>query len=140
MTTNKKQVWKTVALVAGIVLVVGAIVIIIYQQHKKKNEEETGDENPYVPTSKPHVASSGSSGSGTGGLNFTKDEIKQMQQWLLNLGYFGQNQVIIQAINGSGGIDGVIGSGFNKALNEAIRLGWVKDLKELYFTIQLQAK
>ncbi|MFN5983224.1 MAG: hypothetical protein ACK479_07155 [Fluviicola sp.] len=43
-----------------------------------------------------------------------------------------KNKTIIEAIEKSGGIDGKIGKGFNTALNEAVKIGIVSSIEDLY--------
>lgn len=136
MTPDKKRIWKTVAIVAGITLVLTSIVIIIYQQHKKK-KDETEDENPYVaakPSGASAVNSSSASSAGAVYTNgsYTKAEVERMQSWLFSVATIWHNNVIVDAIRNSGGIDGKMGNGFNKALTEAIRVKYVTNLQDLY--------
>jgi hypothetical protein len=55
-----------------------------------------------------------------------------MQSWLYSEGIKAQNQLILDSIMKTGGIDGVMGKGFNAALAEAIRAGIVDSLSDLY--------
>lgn len=142
MTPQDRPVWKTVALVAGITLLAAAITfaVVMYFRNRKTDD---GDENPYAKDTKPtgSAPSSGSSGSSSGsgssGSYYTADEIKKMQTYMIVRANMLQNHVILDAIYSTGGIDGKIGSGFNKALKEAIRVGVVKDLKDLYVKSQV---
>lgn len=127
MTTKSKKILKGVGITVVILLILGLGVMIYFKSTKSGDEDN--DDNPYT---KPRNTSSGS-GSGSGSTSvYTKDEIKGMQNWLMIRAMNADNQVIIQAIESTGGIDGIIGSGFRKAEAEAIRIGLIKDRASLY--------
>lgn len=124
MTPEKKQVVKVVALTAGIALIIAAIVIIIVVRKKKAQEE---DPMPYQPNYSPSKASSSASSP-----RYTTQEVERMQSYLFNMGAMAMNEYIVKRIRETGGIDGVIGDGFNDALKEAIKIGLVSSLNDLY--------
>lgn len=136
MTPENKKVVKIIALSVGIILVLTVITVLIVKQIQKGRDEEAsrisdgGDSAPSKP-------SSGSSGGGSststfGGRTFSKEEIEKMQSYLFNMGAMAMNDTIISAIRDTGGIDGRIGTGFKTAYNEAIRIGIIHSLEELY--------
>lgn len=126
MTAESKTIWKTVGITAGVILIIGAIVIIVIQRRKRNEELEDID---YAPEKSSGSSSSGSSVNNSG---FTTEEVKRMQSWLVKIATMWQNSVIVNAIQSTGGIDGKLGSGFNKALAEAIRVKYVTDIHDLY--------
>ncbi|MFN6077435.1 MAG: hypothetical protein ACK46Y_17910 [Fluviicola sp.] len=63
---------------------------------------------------------------------YEKQEIMRMQSWLVAKALSMKNKTIIEAIEKSGGIDGKIGKGFNTALNEAVKIGIVSSIEDLY--------
>lgn len=138
MTPENKKVLKIIAISAGIILILAVITILIVQQVKKRREEgeesgisDGGDSAP----SKPSTGTSSGGGSSTssfGGRTFSKAEIVKMQSYLMNMGAMAMNDKIVSAIRDSGGIDGKIGTGFKTAYNEAIRVGIIKNLDDLY--------
>lgn len=132
MTPETKQVWKAIALSAGILLVVTSIGIMVYRYFNKDDEPETNikvlDQTPDNPT--PSYTSSTSKGYNN--LNYSFADVERMQAWLVKIATLWQNNVILKAIRDSGGIDGKMGTGFNIALKEAIRVTYVKDLNDLY--------
>lgn len=125
MNAKQKKIVKVVGISAGVLLLIGGIVaLIIYKQRQK----ELADEPTFI-----------NNGSGsTGGSytptsqSYTPTEIERMQSWLVQVGLTYGNSVIVDAIRTTGGIDGKIGKGFNTALDEAIRKGYVKSLSDLY--------
>lgn len=141
MTPENKKVIKVIAISLGIAIIVTVATIIIIKQVQKsratKEAEEkdgvsdSGNPAPSKPTS---VSSSGggTSTSSFGGRTFTKDEIIKMQSYLMNMGAFHYNDLIYSSIRNSGGLDGKIGTGFKTAYNEAIRVGIIKNLDDLY--------
>lgn len=126
MTPENKQLLKAIGISAGIVLIVVSVSVIIYKSTKKEDEETDGL-NPYlIPSGTERTTTTSSK------TEYTKEEIKKMQGWLVSKAVLEQNTIIINAIRDTGGIDGVIGNGFHKALNEAIERKYVKDLNDLY--------
>lgn len=124
--------------ITGIVLGAGALVvggILIYRKFFKKDEIDYSDPQSYAPPS------SGSSGTGTSysqSSSYTKSEVKAMQTWLIKTATFKRNDTILEAIRTTGGIDGIMGSGFQTALREAIAKGYVYSLDDLYYRSQNQ--
>lgn len=135
MSEKTKKAWKIVGIVAGVLLLIGGTVGFFVWRNRNKDGDES-DENPYVTkntTSGASSSTSSSSGSGSSSSqSYSKEEIKKMQSWLLSRGIFHFNTTVINAIQSTGGIDGVIGPGFNKALAEAIKQGWVMGMLDLY--------
>lgn len=126
MKPEHKAVWRTIGITAGVLLILSGIVVIIVIQ-KKKREEQVND----TPTAAEQRSTTTSKPSTNG--KYTKEEVENMQSLLLNYGFMGYNQVIIKAIQDTGGIDGVIGDGFYTALNEAIKQGYFESLDQLYY-------
>ena len=137
MTPENKKVVKIIAVSVGIILVLSVITILIIKQVQKGREEREASRISDGGDSEPSKASLGSSGSGSststfGGRTFSKSEIQKMQGYLMNMGAFAYNDLIVRSIRDSGGIDGKIGTGFKTAYNEAIRIGIIHNLDELY--------
>ena len=129
MTPENKRILKIVGISVGIALVLTAISIGLYKYFHRNDENiETESDEPSQNNynqSKPQVVNYYNSG-------FSKDQIEQMQSWLVKIGSLWHNDLIVRAIRDSGGIDGVIGNGFNTALKEAIRVNYVTDIQDLY--------
>lgn len=128
MTEDKKKALKVVALIGGIALVgVGGYFLF---KHLSSGSEEEQDENKYL--SKP--SQGGSSGGSGGSYNqpYPKEEVKNMQAWLLTSSIFYGNGYVAEQIKNTGGLDGVMGTGFYNAMQAAIKEGWVSDLKDLH--------
>lgn len=126
MTPESKKTLKRIALIGGILLVVGGIGLLIYLNWKKNKEDEDSDtETPKNSTGKTttivKVVPS----------QYSVSEIKKMQNYLYLRATMMPNSYIIKRINDTGGIDGKMGNGFNDALKEAIRVNIVKDLNDL---------
>lgn len=138
MTPENKKTVKILAISVGIILVLTVITILIVKQVQKARaeKEESGiSEGGDSPASKPSSSGSGSGGSSLNsfqGRTFSKTEIEKMQSFLLNMGAMALNEKMISAIRDTGGIDGKIGNGFKTAYNEAIRIGIIKSLDDLY--------
>lgn len=137
MTPENKKVVKIIAVSIGIILVLSVITILIIKQVQKGREEreasrisDGGDSAPSKPSS--GTSGGGSSTSSFGGRTFSKAEIEKMQSYLFNMGAMAMNDTIVSAIRDTGGIDGRIGTGFKTAYNEAIRIGIIHSLDELY--------
>lgn len=129
MNTKGKNIPR-VGLVIAIVLFASAaaLITIAIVRNRKQNKEENPDDSP--------IDTSNASSGLNGGQSFTsqtsaKEQIKKMQSYLLNLGRSNNNNTIIDAIQLTGGIDGIMGPGFNLALNEAIDKGYVDSLEYL---------
>lgn len=122
--TEKKNIGGIIALIAGIVLLLAAATIVIVrlvQTRKEKEEEGDIEKEPAR-----QVASSQTSSSGGG-----SEQIKRMQSYLLNLGINYGNNEMIDAIQLTGGVDGIRGDGFELALMIAIEKGYVKSENDL---------
>lgn len=141
MTPENKKVLKIIAISAGVILILTAITILIVKQVQKSREAREANEASGVSNdgdSAPSKSSTGtSSGGGSstksfGGRTFSKAEIEKMQSYLFNMGAMAMNDLIVSSIRDSGGIDGKIGNGFKNAYNEAIRIGLIKSLDDLY--------
>lgn len=112
--------------ITGIVLGASALVvggILLYRKFKRDD-----DFTDYQP---PGTSGSGLQNSSTTS-GYSSSEIKGMQTWLIRKATAERNNVILEAIRTTGGIDGIIGPGFNTALREAIAKGYVQSLKDLY--------
>lgn len=135
MTPENKKVVKIIAISAGVILILAVITVLIVKQVQKGREEKGGvsDEGDSAPSkSYPTSSGSGSSTSSFGGRTFSKAEIEKMQSYLFNMGAMAMNELIVSSIRDTGGIDGKIGTGFKNAYNEAIRVGLIKSLDDLY--------
>ncbi len=128
MTKKKNKTLKIVALFGGLVLV-GVGGYFLFTHLSGKSEEEAA-ENKYLPRSS-GGNSSGGSGS-TYNQPYPKGEVKQMQAWLLSNAMFFGNTYVSEQINDTGGMDGVMGTGFYNALQAAVKEGWVSDLRDLH--------
>lgn len=136
MTPENKRIVKIIAISTGVILILAVITVLIVRQVQKGREaRENGvsDEGDSAP-SKPSSGTSGgsSSTSSFGGRTFSKAEIEKMQSYLFNMGAMAMNELIVSSIRDTGGIDGKIGTGFKTAYNEAIRVGIIKSLDDLY--------
>ncbi|TSJ41264.1 hypothetical protein [Fluviicola chungangensis] len=141
MTPENKKVIKVIAISLGIAIIATVATIIIIKQVQKSRamkeaEEKDGiSEGGSSALSKPTSGVSSGGGSSTssfGGRTFSKDEIVKMQSYLFNMGAMKMNDLIVSSIRDTGGIDGKIGTGFKTAYNEAIRVGIIKNLDDLY--------
>ena len=115
---------KKIAIIIGILVGIGIIVtsIILYRKLGNK-EDETEDYEPnYSGSSSPKIIEP----------KYEQQEIMRMQSWLVAKALSMKNKTIIEAIEKSGGIDGKIGKGFNTALNEAVKIGIVSSIEDLY--------
>jgi len=123
MNAQQKKIVKIVGISTGVLLLIGGIVaLIIYKQRQK----ELADEPTFTGT-----GATGNSHT-SAPQSYTPTEIERMQTWLMQVGLTYGNDTIVNAIRTTGGIDGKIGNGFNTALNEAIKQGYVKSLSDLY--------
>lgn len=111
-----KKVWKIVGISLGILALIGTG---LYFLLRKKEENNT----QYMPEPERVASPSG---------QYSPEEIKNMQAWLLSEGIRNENQIITHAINSTGGIDGKIGNGFQTALSEAMKQGYIDSLNALY--------
>ncbi len=115
---------KRIVLIISILLGIGIIVtsIVLYIKLGKDNEQTdnlvSDDYHPRTPK--------------TVQTKYSEQEIIRMQSWMVARGLTLKNQIIIDAIEQSGGIDGKIGKGFNTALNEVIKMGLVSSIEDLY--------
>lgn len=138
MTPENKKTIKVLAIAVGIILVLAVIAILIGQKIKRDREarEESGTSDggsaPSATGSASTSSGGGSSTSSFGGRTFSKTEIEKMQSFLFNMGAMAMNELIVGSIRDTGGIDGKIGTGFKTAYNEAIRIGIIKSLNDLY--------
>lgn len=143
MTAENKKVVKILAISVGVILILTGITILIVKQVQKNRDarealkasaDSKGTDSPPAKTSSGTSGStSGSSSTNTfGGRTFSKTEIERMQAYLLSSGAIERNELIVSSIRDTGGIDGKIGTGFKTAYNEAIRIGLIKSLDDLY--------
>lgn len=132
---KKKNIGGIVALIAGIVLVLGSIVtVVVIQVRKNREDEDEASEMLDLPTATAHLQNSGNDGGLSAGSStsvFTTEQIKVMQTYLLQLGIQHNNQYIIDAIQLTGGIDGKIGSGFHAAVLEAKDKGYLTGYEDI---------
>jgi hypothetical protein len=115
---------KKVAIVIGILLGVGIIVtsIVLYIKLGKNDEEIQEEESINNGSFSPKIVQP----------KYSQQEITRMQSWLVAKALSMKNSTIIKAIDESGGIDGKIGKGFNTAFNEAVKIGIVSSIEDLY--------
>jgi hypothetical protein len=120
MEPKMKETLKMIGVILGIGAVISAVAYLLY----KLTTTTTQEQNPIIPEQQPEqpLPSKG----------YTATEVKQMQSWLYSEGVKSKNQLISDSIMKTGGIDGVMGKGFNKALAEAIRVGMVDNLSHLH--------
>ena len=140
MTPENKKVVKIIAVSAGVILILTVVTILIVKQVQKsraerEEKEKSGGSNG--GDSAPSKTSTGNSGGGSstnsfGGRTFSTAEIEKMQSYLMNMGSMAGSDLIYKSIRDTGGIDGKIGTGFKTAYNEAIRIGIIHSLDELY--------
>lgn len=131
MNPKAKKALKIVGFsILGLAIIGGGIYLYI----RWKNKWDGTDENPHVTNN--YNANISNSGGGTSAPNpyakYSKEDVKKMQTWLYWKGALSLNQTIMDAISTTGGIDGIIGTGFKTALNEAIKQGYVKSIEDLY--------
>lgn len=126
---NKKNIGGIIALVVGVILVIGSIttVIIIQSKKNKQGEEDDPVMDLDVAMNDVNNESRGSSGN----MGFTTQQIKTMQTYLLQIGIHHNNQYIIDAIQLTGGIDGQLGSGFHAAVQEAKDKGYLDGYEDI---------
>lgn len=115
---------KKIAIIIGILVGVGIIVtsIVLYRKLGNKEDETEDFEPSYSGSSSPKIIQP----------KYEQQEIMRMQSWLVAKALSMKNKAIIEAIEESGGIDGKIGNGFNTALNEAVKIGIVSSIEDLY--------
>jgi len=104
--------------ITGLILLMSGVSFLIYKLATR--DQNQGDDNPYVK------------GKSVASKKYSKSEIENMQMWLMDQALTYGNVKIENRINETDGIDGKIGPGFYDALEEAIKVGWVKSLKDLY--------
>ena len=115
---------KKIAIIIGILVGIGIIVtsIVLYRKLGNKEDETEDYEPTYSGSSSPKIIEP----------KYEQQEIMRMQSWLVAKALSMKNKTIIEAIEKSGGIDGKIGKGFNTALNEAVKIGIVSSIEDLY--------
>jgi flagellar basal body-associated protein FliL len=125
--TQDKNIGGKIALIVGIVLLVGAATLLIVKlvQAKKGDDEQEPEasKTPARPASTSTTQSNQNSGP--------SEVVKRMQSYLLNLGINYGNNEMIDAIRLTGGVDGYKGDGFELALLIAIEKGYVKSYNDL---------
>lgn len=126
---KEKNIGGIIALVAGIVLVLGGIATIIVIQVQKSKEGR--EDQPIIDLDAGMLNSVNTNSSGTSNQSFTVEQIKAMQRYLLQLGIQKNNQYIIDAIQLTGGIDGKMGSGFRAAVQEAKDKGYLQGYEDI---------
>lgn len=139
MTAENKKTIKILAISVGIILVVTVVAVLIIQHINSDKDTKDKDEPSRDPDTVPKTtATSSGAASSSGSLNtfqgrtFAKADIEKMQSFLFNMGAMAMNDLIVNTIRNSGGIDGKIGNGFKTAYDEAIRIGIIKSLDDLY--------
>lgn len=120
MDEKMKETLKMIGIVLGIGVVISGVAYLFYKM--ATDQKVPTDTAPSVEP-EPVILPL---------RNYTATEVKQMQSWLYSEGIKSQNQLILDSIMKTGGIDGVMGRGFNAALAEAIRAGIVNSLSDLY--------
>lgn len=123
---KEKNIGGIIALVAGIVLVVGSLLTLIVIQVNKNRDKKKELDPPIL-----ELDPSPPSGNRSTANNFTTEQIKTMQRFLVQLGIQKNNQYIIDAIQLTGGIDGQMGSGFHAAVQEAKDKGYLEGYEDL---------
>ena len=125
---EKQNLGAKIALIAGIVILLGAITFLIVKLVQAKREAKEEEELAVAPraVSPPSQQSSQAQVQNSG-----SELIKKMQSYLLNVGIINNNNEIIDAIRLTGGVDGIRGDGFNAALQMAIEKGYVKSYDDL---------
>lgn len=118
MEARTKKIWAIVGISAATLTILG-VGFFLWRRKKRKEEREQ------IP---PEPVRSSPSQSNT----YTSEEVKNMQAWLLATGIKNENQLIVETINNTGGIDGIMGNGFRTALTEAIQKGYIESLNDLY--------
>ncbi len=133
MTTEKKKVWKTIAIVVGALLIASAIGYGIYKWSTDDEPEDDEKQSDPEPKTTPSSSTPRSYSTPTyDNKGYTTEQVEKMQTWLIRMAAFKNSPAILRAIQETGGVDGRMGTGFNAALTEAIRLGWVSGLTDLY--------
>ena len=124
---QKGNLAPKIALIVGIMLLLGAIAFLIVKLVQAQREAREEDEPiaPIAPKAPGQVASAAPV------QNHGSELIKKMQSYLLNVGIINNNNEIIDAIRLTGGIDGIRGNGFDAALRMAIEKGYVKSYDDL---------
>jgi len=126
---KKQNIGRIVALIAGIVIVLGGIITGIVIHAKRNKEAEEGEPIIDLDAAMSEVENSGA--VTTDNMGFTTEQIKTMQTYLLQVGIQHNNQYIIDAIQLTGGIDGVMGSGFHAAVQEAKDKGYLDGYEDI---------
>lgn len=136
MKAENKKVVKVLAISIGGILILTVITVLIVQNIRlRKAEREAGESFSSGDSGTFKAGNSslvGSSINSFEGRTFLKTEIEKMQSFLFNRGAMAMNEVIVSSIRDTGGIDGKIGAGFKTAYNEAVRIGIIQNLDNLY--------
>ena len=126
MNERNKKIAKIVLLIVWFATIAGLGIYIVSKLVQSKKDDSKDELEAELAKS----AMSGSQGS-SAQTSSAIIQIKKMQTWLLNIGVNNNNNEIIDAIRLTGGIDGIMGDGFNLALNVAIENGYVESLDDL---------
>ena len=124
MDERKKKIAKIVILIVLLASLIGLGVYIAAKLLKQKKEDSESEDLEIA-------LSNASPLNGQTQQSAAIEQIKKMQALLLNIGINYNNNQIIDAIQLTGGIDGIMGDGFNLALNVAIENGYVESLDDL---------
>lgn len=125
----KKNIGSLIALSVGLALILG---VGIYGVVKfiNRDKDTTGTTDPYLVPN-PATSGGGSNSAIADNKGFTTEQIKTMQTYLLQLGYQYNNRYIIDSIELTGGIDGVMGEGFKAAIIEARDKGYLTGYEDV---------
>ncbi len=124
MDERKKKIAKIVILIVLLASLIGLGAYIAAKLLKQKKEDSESEDLEIA-------LSNASPLNGQAQQSAAIEQIKKMQALLLNIGINYNNNQIIDAIQLTGGIDGIMGDGFNLALNVAIENGYVESLDDL---------
>lgn len=123
---KQKNIGKIVALSLGSALILGSGIYFLVIYLKSRNQAAESEDKASAPSNTGNGSSAGQTAS-----KYTTEHIKRMQSYLLNLGMSNSNNDIIDAIQLTGGVDGVIGDGFRFALSTAIEKGYLNSEQQL---------
>jgi len=118
----QKNIGKWVALSVGLALILGAGIYGVVKLINRDKDDSIVDP---LATGFPDTQNLNSTLPTDKNKGFTTDQIKQMQSYLLEIGKYYNNQVIIDSIQLTGGIDGNLGEGFETAIIEARDKGYL---------------